>query len=256
VDLLLTPSGDLSPEQRVQVKGNGWSCFSIAQTALNRFPDLRALREKRIDDFSAGDILHAKLLFALANFDPAFLRGPVRLVTKEVVDCSDLVREEPPGTFRLRRTLTEDDANRVLAESVKILEAILPAHRALRYDPDSGRGQIEVATTPFYHPILPLLVDTELARFGQPEDPRPPRFRHPEDARAHVLKSVRLFEEIFGARPTGMWPAEGSVAQEVVPIFADAGIRWIATTSASHGFRGFPRRASGPHPWFRRRVTR
>ncbi len=232
VDLLLTPSGSCSPEQRAQVKGDGWSCFSIARTALDRFPDLRALRSKGIGAFSAKDILHAKLLFALANFDPAFLRGPVRLVTGEVVDCSDLIREEPPGTFRLRRTVTDDDANRIVAESVKILEAILPAHRALRYDPASGRGQIEVVTTPFYHPILPLLVDTDLARFGQPEDPRPPRFRHPEDARAHVLKSVRLFEEIFEARPTGMWPAEGSVAQEVVPIFAAAGIRWIATGDA------------------------
>ena len=105
----------------------------------------------------------------------------------------------------------------------------IPVHRKLRYDPGTGKGCVEIITTPFYHPILPLLIDTDLAREGQPHDPLPPRFRHPEDAEAQVLKSVAFYKELFGSPPRGMWPAEGAVAQAGVPVFARAGITWIAT---------------------------
>ena len=36
-------------------------------------------------------------------------------------------------------------------------------------------------------------------------------------------------ERTFGSRPVGMWPAEGSVAEEIIPLLADAGISWIGT---------------------------
>ncbi len=38
-----------------------------------------------------------------------------------------------------------------------------------------------------------------------------------------------LAEELLGQRPTGMWPAEGAVSQEVLGMFAKEGIKWIAT---------------------------
>ena len=50
-----------------------------------------------------------------------------------------------------------------MAEQDKILRAIIPLHRALQ-----RRGQIEVSTTPFYHPILPLLMDTDVAQLERP----------------------------------------------------------------------------------------
>jgi alpha-amylase/alpha-mannosidase (GH57 family) len=44
-----------------------------------------------------------------------------------------------------------------------------------------------------------------------------------------VAKAVEYYKKIFGQSPQGMWPGEGSVAHEVVPIFGQHGIRWIAT---------------------------
>src|SRR4029079_5782423 len=41
----------------------------------------------------------------------------------------------------------------------------------------------------------------------------------------HVAMLVRL----FGRRPVGLWPSEGSVSDAMVPLVARAGFRWMAT---------------------------
>ena len=91
-------------------------------------------------------------------------------------------------------------------------------------------GIIDITTTPFFHPILPLLCDTDSAQPGMPkrELPSPP-FQASEDARYHVSEAVRFHEKAFGRKPQGMWPAEGSVSPEAVEIFAENGITWLAT---------------------------
>jgi len=97
------------------------------------------------------------------------------------------------------------------------------------YDPQSKHGQIDVITTPFYHPILPLIYDNSVARISQPNDALPERFHYPQDAHFHVAKAVQYFKEIFGQKPVGMWPAEGAVAQDIVSVFTRNSIQWLAT---------------------------
>src|SRR5262249_41057250 len=58
---------------------------------------------------------------------------------------------------------SEDDKQYVLDKQVEILRAVIPLHRKL-----AANGQVELSTTPFYHPILPLLVDKKLAREAMP----------------------------------------------------------------------------------------
>ena len=57
----------------------------------------------------------------------------------------------------------------------------------------------------------------------------PRRFRHPEDAREQLRRAVACHERLFGARPTGLWPSEGSVSDEMIPLAVGAGFRWMAT---------------------------
>ena len=92
------------------------------------------------------------------------------------------------------------------------------------------RGQLELTTTPFYHPILPLLWDKRLARRAMP-DVMLPKFleSYAEDAREHIRRAVEFHERLFGQKPRGMWPSEGSVCQGIIPAIAEAGIQWIAT---------------------------
>jgi alpha-amylase/alpha-mannosidase (GH57 family) len=97
------------------------------------------------------------------------------------------------------------------------------------YNHKTHQGQIEVATTPFFHPILPLVYDSDLGKICQPHDAMPNRFNYPQDADAQVAMAVEYYKNTFGQAPLGMWPGEGSVAHEVVPIFKKNGIQWIAT---------------------------
>ena len=91
-------------------------------------------------------------------------------------------------------------------------------------------GRIEISVTPFYHPILPLLVDPSSVREAMPDCPLHDGWaRNPEDARVHVEKAIGFFEQRFGHKPLGMWPSEGSVSQEVAILLHESGIQWIAS---------------------------
>jgi hypothetical protein len=79
-----------------------------------------------------------------------------------------------------------------------------------------GTGQIEISTTPYYHPILPLLCDSNIASVSHPNVPLPPRFRYPGDARKQLAMAREYMRaDVRRAAPAGLWPSEGSVSDEV-----------------------------------------
>jgi alpha-amylase/alpha-mannosidase (GH57 family) len=123
------------------------------------------------------------------------------------------------------RDFSERDKHTLLDKHIEILRQIIPLHKKL-----ADSGQVELTTTPYYHPILPLLLDKKLAREAMP-DVKLPRYSggYPDDAEVHVRRAVEMHECVFGSRPVGMWPAEGSVCQPMLPLLARHGVRWIAT---------------------------
>ncbi len=122
------------------------------------------------------------------------------------------------------RGFTEEDKQEVLALQQTAIARIVPMYRTLR-----ARGQIELTTTPFFHPILPLVIDTEFTRRARPDLPLPARFHAPADAEAQVQRAIAYHTHTFGHAPVGLWPSEGSVCPELLPILHKAGIRWLAT---------------------------
>ena len=232
IDLALRPVSSYSKEDLDRIYTNAWSCFAVSDVMINRWPEYKALRDKPVSKLTPSDLTALKGFFYLAMFDPDFLRGAVQLPTGVRIDLSDLVKMEgDPGnpTYRLRKPIDDAICNRLVASSVFVMEAIIPEHRKLQYDPDTHKGQIEIITTPYYHPILPLLMNSDIARRCQPTDSLPVRFSAPADAAAQVAASVSAYERWFGMKPRGFWPGEGSVAPEVLPIFAKYGIQWTAS---------------------------
>jgi alpha-amylase/alpha-mannosidase (GH57 family) len=89
---------------------------------------------------------------------------------------------------------------------------------------------VELSTSPFFHPILPLLCDTDVYMRTHPGARRPRRpFRHPDDAADQLTRAVSYHQALFGTAPAGTWPSEGSVSDAMVPLVAAAGLRWMAT---------------------------
>jgi len=229
IDLALTPTEDWDDADLKRVIGGGWSARSVSPVIAARWPAMTRLLEAVPDSLDRGDLRSLLAHFYVLNFDPDFLRGPVKLPDGGRVDLSDIVAEPAPNRFRFRAPPSLPLTRRLVAESWRVMAAVVPQHRALRYDPGSGEGQIELITTPFTHPILPLLVDSDLAAWAQPGEPLPKRFAFPEDADLQVRMGAATFERLFGAPPAGFWPAEGSVAEAVIAPLAGAGLRWIAT---------------------------
>jgi len=181
-------------------------------------PRYRALFELRKDGraFSMQDMRDLQVWFNLAWFGKEMREGAVGLPDGASASVAGLVQKGERFTI--------DDMDLVLAEELKVMRAIVPEHRKLLHS-----GQIELSMTPFFHPILPLLMDTDKATIDRPGTSHPPRFAHPEDADAQVSMGVRAFERWFGATPRGAWPAEGAVSEDIVPVFARNGILWIAS---------------------------
>jgi len=233
IDLALKETRDFNDRDMGFLARNVWNAFGVSDVVVGRFPQYYALKVKFSRDgvgaLTEQDRREVKFWFYLANMDPDFLEKPVKLATGLVVDLTDLVTRNGDGTYVLRRHVAEEDCKRIVAETYKICSAVVPIHKKLMYHPSTSKGQIEIITTPFYHPILPLIYDSDLAKLCQPNDPMPSRFHYPVDAEAQVGKAVNFFRKTFGANPTGMWPAEGSVAHDVVSVFAKNGIRWVAT---------------------------
>jgi alpha-amylase/alpha-mannosidase (GH57 family) len=158
--------------------------------------------------FQAQDFRDLQVLSQIAWFDEFFLQEP-----------------EVAALVRKGRNFTLEEQRFVVQREREELAKILPAHAEA-----AKKGLIEISTSPFYHPILPLVADTNAGAVSSPGLPLPQhRFRRPEDAREQILRGLDLHEKVFGVRPRGMWPSEGSVSEEAVGIAHKLGVQWMAT---------------------------
>ena len=159
--------------------------------------------------FSTDDIRDLQVWHKLAWIDPLY------------VERDERVR----ALVGKGRRFTEDDKATLRAVELELLRKVVPEYREA-----AARGQIEISTSPFYHPILPLLCDSDIYLRTHPASRMPrERFRRPEDAAEQLSRAIALHERLFGRRPDGLWPSEGSVSDAMVPLVAAAGFQWMAT---------------------------
>jgi alpha-amylase/alpha-mannosidase (GH57 family) len=151
---------------------------------------------------------------------------------------------EVSGLSRKGSDYSEADKQVLRAKQLELLARVLPEYRRAQ-----DAGQIEISTTPYYHPILPLLCDSDVGRVANQWSPAlQPAFRHPEDAREHLERARRYHERMFGQPPAGLWPSEGSVSDQALSIAAQMGFRWFATDEGVLGRTlnvGFGRDSAG-----------
>jgi alpha-amylase/alpha-mannosidase (GH57 family) len=143
-----------------------------------------------------------------------------------LVHCGDYLRQNNEIVKELvnKNHFSYQDKILLLDELHRFISKIIPFYKNAYKD-----DAIEISTTPFYHPILPILFDVSSI-----ETLKKPNmfadFRN--DAKWHIKKAIELFESEFDKKPNGMWPSEGSVSKETVELFNDYGVKWIATDEA------------------------
>jgi alpha-amylase/alpha-mannosidase (GH57 family) len=170
----------------------------------------------------------------------------LQLLSQLVWMDEEYIAKDPVVTALSRKGTgyTEEDKAALREKQLELLGAVLPEYRLA-----AERGQIEISTTPYYHPILPLLCDTDIARVSNPHTPLPhPAFRYPQDAREQLVRARQYHERVFGKPPVGLWPSEGSVSDQALEIAMELGFKWFGTDEGVLGRTrniGFWRDASG-----------
>ena len=215
---LKKPVGLTEPEKLFILRNFFMANWDTMVKPFPRFYDLLVKRGRHFSPeeassaakrFTSQDFTDLQLLFNLAWIDPAFREKDTQL--KELV--------------KKGKYFSEEDKRLVMEKQIETMREIIPTYKNMQES-----GNIEIAVSPFFHPILPLLCDSDVAKISYPEVRLPKiNFRHPEDAKTQIEMAVKFYTEKFGRPPRGMWPSEGSVSEQAADLIIDAGLKWAAT---------------------------
>ncbi len=208
---------DLTLEEKKQILSRFF--MGNMNTLIAPFPRYLNLLEKRgradrsggvdsaVKKFSDQDILDLQVLFNLTWLG---------FMARKDRGIQDLIRKG--------RSYSESDKTYLLEYHIKIMRKVIPLYKKA-YE----SGQIEITTSPFYHPIGPLVMNVGYALRSM-DTPLPVEpFSHPEDVSRHIEKAVNYQTQLFGKAPKGLWPSEGSVCPEMVGLLSAHNIEWIAS---------------------------
>ncbi len=211
----MKPAEELTADEKIFILRN----FFMAHPGrmINRYPryaELYAASKAQKSShhipsaFGAQDFRDLQVLSQLAWFDEEFQDrdGEVRQLVEK------------------GRNFNLEDQALMGRKQREICARVIPQYRKM-----AEAGQIEISTTPFYHPILPLLCDSDIASVSHPHVPLPPRFSYPEDALMQLEMARAYVKNTFGVAPVGLWPSEGSVSDHVLELAAASGFEWAAT---------------------------
>jgi alpha-amylase/alpha-mannosidase (GH57 family) len=212
------PAEELTPEERAHVLREGFSAdWNVWVRPVARYSELldkRGTDLRQIDllakqrEFTPQELRDLQMHFVLAWMGFAARREEPRI--------AELVGKE--------RGYTEEEKIFAVDAQRRIAGRIVPRWRAL-----AQRGQVEITCSPLYHPILPLVIDTDAASRAMPGVALPARFSYPQDAREQVTRGLETAHATFGRTPEGMWPSEGSISPEAIDLLAVCGVRWCAS---------------------------
>jgi len=212
LELTLKPAKDLNQQDKKFIHDKFFCINKDKVIALiPRYYELYFKKQRKIE-FTQADYLDLQVWFNLAWIDPGFRS-----------DMPELKALAAKGRY-----FSEEDKQVVLCKQECILQGIIPA-----YNKFIQKKQIEVTTSPYYHPILPLLDSTDNAREANPASSLPAiKFSYPEDVALQIEEAIACHKAKFNAPPAGMWPSEESVCESILPFIIRSGIKWIVADEA------------------------
>ena len=212
LELSYKPAKELTAQDKAFISENFFSINTEKVISTHpRYYELY-LKKQAKSDFSTQEYLDLQAWFNLAWIDPCFRNILPQL--KSLVN---------KGRF-----FTEEEKQIVLNKHLEILKDIVPAYKKL-----IDSQQIEASISPYYHPILPLLYNTNIAKQANPKTVLPKiKFAYPQDAKAQIEDAVKFYKSTFGTLPLGMWPSEQSVSEHILPFIIGGGINWIVADEA------------------------
>jgi alpha-amylase/alpha-mannosidase (GH57 family) len=210
---------DLTPDERSLILDRCFRCNHT--TMIEPYPAYRRLHEMfrhlEAQDVKPFAYLSAQYLADLLTwYHLGWIGESVRRTTELV---PRLMSQASMFSYTDRRMLFE-----LIGD---LIAGLIPRYRKL-----SEEGRIEISTTPYYHPIAPLLIDLKSAREAWPDAHLPEAPCYPggtERLAFHIDAALQSHQRRFGAAPNGMWPAEGAVSHPTLVQLARHGVKWAAS---------------------------
>lgn len=122
--------------------------------------------------------------------------------------------------FKKGKNYTIQDRIKIIDIQRDIIRNIIPAYKKCL-----KKGKIEITTSPYYHPILPILLDINSVKKSSTSE-LPANLKMELDAKMQTVSALDRIEEIFGIRPKGIWPSEHCISPKVMNMFKEIGIKW------------------------------
>ncbi|MEI7474479.1 MAG: glycoside hydrolase family 57 protein [bacterium] len=176
----------------------------------------RKLYEKRhqltdlfIDSFTDQEYSDIIAWFNLVWFDPCWISED----------------KELKALYEKGKDYSLKDRQRIIEIQRELIRKIIPKYKEMQ-----DKGQIEITTSPYNHPILPLLIEMNSA------DRAIPTIQLPEntdtmldDAKEQTSRSIKRYEELFGKKPQGIWLSEQCISPESIELISKMGFKWTIT---------------------------
>jgi alpha-amylase/alpha-mannosidase (GH57 family) len=217
--LAFKSAGNLTPAEQVFLLRYFFQASEF--TLIKRFPRYDELYEKTRGIRTLEEYEQLARRFAIQEFLDLQVLSQLAWMDEFYLDHDPLIRD----LGKRGRNFREEDKIVLREKELELVNRVIEEYKGAQQ-----RSQIEISTSPFYHPILPLLCDSSVARESLPGIELPQKhFSHPEDAREQILRALDFHQNLFGIRPVGLWPSEGSVSNISLSLAAELGLQWAAT---------------------------
>ena len=231
--LTITPKNKLNEEDKIFILNNffdaNYQTMILTNEEYHRlYQIVQAHGTTNTDIFTNQEYADIMALFNLAWIDPSFKTSN-----------KDLKRLVKKG-----KNYTLEDRIQIIDIQRDIIRKIIPTLKRL-----ANKNKIEITTSPYYHPILPILLDYKNIKKNAPADDEILSLRTELDAKVQTKMALDRVEQIFGKRPRGVWPSEQCVNGKTLDMLSQLGVEWsisdegILASSINfefeHDFKGY-----------------
>lgn len=231
--LTITPQDELTNEDKIFILNNffdaNYQTMILANPEYHRlYQIVQASGTEDISIFSNQEYADLMALFNLAWIDPSFKTSNSEL--------KKLVKKGKGYTLEDRIEITQIQRD--------IIKKIIPTIRKL-----IEKNKIEITTSPYYHPILPILLDYKNIKKNASPANDLQDLKTDLDAKMQTKMALDRIEEVFGKRPRGVWPSEQCVSAKTLEMLSSLGVEWSLSDEGilansinfefEHDFKGY-----------------
>ncbi len=235
--LTVTPIETLSEDEKLFIINNffdaNYRAMIYPYEEYNRlYHKIQSNPDMGIDVFTNQEYSDLMALFNLAWLDPVYK-------TKY---------PELKKLYKKGKNYTDEDRVKIIEIHRDIMKQIIPA-----YQKYLKKGMIEITTSPYYHPILPILLENKSIK--KTTENAPQNLQTELDGKIQTEMALDRMEELFGVRPKGVWPSEHCIGQKTLEMFSKLGIEWtisdegiLANSMNTEFIRDFKGHLEDPYP--------